>query len=92
MVQFGDKTYGLPYDAAPMVMYYRKDMLDKAGVEVPKTWEEFEAGRHGSSRQWHLTPTWPASTRTKYRHTAALAWQAGAKWFGTSTRTAGRSA
>ncbi|WP_080503739.1 ABC transporter substrate-binding protein [Renibacterium salmoninarum] len=42
MVQFGDKTYGLPYDAAPMVMYYRQDLLGKAGVGTPKTWQEFE--------------------------------------------------
>ncbi|MGA7206282.1 MAG: extracellular solute-binding protein, partial [Specibacter sp.] len=40
MVQFNDKTYGLPYDAAPMVMYYRKDLLAKAGVGVPKTWQD----------------------------------------------------
>ena len=83
MVQFGDKTYGLPYDAAPMVMYYRKDMLAKAGVEVPKTWQEFE---EAARKLKSVAPdAYLASFNpNQVPATAALAWQAGAKWFGTS--------
>ncbi|MGO4859056.1 ABC transporter substrate-binding protein [Arthrobacter sp. 2MCAF14] len=83
MVQFAGKTYGLPYDAAPMVMYYRKDMLAKAGVGIPKTWQEFEeAGRKLKSvaPNAYLASFNPNQVAT----TAGLAWQAGAKWFGTS--------
>jgi len=32
LVQLGGKTYALPYDTTPMVMWYRKDLLEKAGV------------------------------------------------------------
>jgi len=83
MVQFGDKTYGLPYDAAPMVMYYRQDMLAKAGVEVPRTWQEFEDAAK------KLKAVAPDSYLASFNPnqvpaTAGLAWQAGAKWFGTS--------
>lgn len=83
MVQFGDKTYGLPYDAAPMVMYYRQDMLAKAGVEVPKTWQEFEDAAK------KLKAVAPDSYLASFNPnqvpaTAALAWQGGAQWFDTS--------
>jgi multiple sugar transport system substrate-binding protein len=83
MVQFGGKTFGLPYDAAPMVMYYRKDLLAKAGVGVPKTWQDFEAaGRK-------LKAVDPGAYLASFNPnqataTAGLAWQAGAKWFSTS--------
>lgn len=41
-VIIGDKTYGLPIAFDTLVMYYNKDLLDKAGIpEAPKTWEEF---------------------------------------------------
>ncbi|MFJ5957725.1 ABC transporter substrate-binding protein [Paenarthrobacter sp. NPDC092416] len=82
LVQFGDQTYALPYDAAPMIMWYRKDMLDKAGVGTPKTWEEFEeAGRKlkAVAPEAHLASFNPNEAAL----TAALSWQAGAKWFGT---------
>ncbi|WNY32732.1 extracellular solute-binding protein [Curtobacterium flaccumfaciens] len=39
------KLYGLPYDTGPMVMFYNKDIFDKAGVPEPKpgwTVDEFE--------------------------------------------------
>ncbi|WP_426989195.1 ABC transporter substrate-binding protein [Pseudarthrobacter sp. Y6] len=82
LIQFGDKTYALPYDAAPMIMWYRKDMLDKAGVSIPKTWDEFEAAgkklkaADPSAFLASFNPNDPALT-------AALSWQAGANWFGT---------
>jgi multiple sugar transport system substrate-binding protein len=82
LVQFGGEMYALPYDAAPMIMWYRKDMLDKAGVGVPKTWDEFEeAGRKlkAVAPEAHLASFNPNEAGL----TAALSWQAGAKWFGT---------
>ena len=90
-VEFGDKIYGLPYDAAPMVMYYRQDMLEKAGVEVPKTWAGIRGGRQESSRRSPPIPTWQASTRTKLQRPRAwLGRQAAAGSM--SQTTAGRSA
>lgn len=38
--------YGLPYDTGPMLMFYNKDLFEKAGVDEPQpgwTVDEFEA-------------------------------------------------
>ncbi|MBO6541105.1 MAG: sugar ABC transporter substrate-binding protein [Rhizobiaceae bacterium] len=32
--------YGIPFTARSMVMFYRQDLLDEAGISVPQTWEE----------------------------------------------------
>jgi ABC-type glycerol-3-phosphate transport system substrate-binding protein len=36
-------VYGLPETQNFMMTFYRKDVLDSLGVEVPKTWEEIRA-------------------------------------------------
>lgn len=33
---------GMPFNSSTPVLYYNKAALEKAGVEAPKTWEEFE--------------------------------------------------
>ena len=38
-----DKVYGKPWYAGARSLIYRKDMLEKAGVEPPKTWDEMMA-------------------------------------------------
>jgi len=35
--------YGLPIYSEATIMYYRKDLLEAAGLEVPQTMDEFEA-------------------------------------------------
>ncbi|HMQ57869.1 MAG TPA: extracellular solute-binding protein [Rhizobiaceae bacterium] len=37
------KMIGMPFNSSAPIMYYNVDALKKAGVEAPKTWEEFEA-------------------------------------------------
>jgi multiple sugar transport system substrate-binding protein len=41
-VKDGEKLYGLPLVTETEVLYYRKDLLEKAGLQVPKTLEELE--------------------------------------------------
>lgn len=36
-----DVCYSVPLYSHAQVMWYRKDLLEAAGLEVPKTWEEF---------------------------------------------------
>ncbi len=74
------KIYGTPQDSGAMTMVYRKDVLDKYGLSVPKTWEEFasEAVKlHNADpnvwmttmpRNWIL---WPMG----------MVWEAGGKLF-----------
>jgi len=38
----GGKIYGTPQDSGAATMVYRKDVFDKYGLTVPKTWAEFE--------------------------------------------------
>jgi multiple sugar transport system substrate-binding protein len=42
-VSSGSAVYAIPVDGGPMGMLYRKDIFDKYGVAVPKTWDDFAA-------------------------------------------------
>jgi sn-glycerol 3-phosphate transport system substrate-binding protein len=37
------KMVGMPFNSSTPIMYYNVEALKKAGVEPPKTWEEFES-------------------------------------------------
>ncbi|MAA97649.1 MAG: ABC transporter substrate-binding protein [Stappia sp.] len=37
------KFIGMPFNSSAPIMYINTEALEKAGVEAPKTWEEFEA-------------------------------------------------
>jgi multiple sugar transport system substrate-binding protein len=42
-VKDGDTTYGIPLVTETEVLYYRKDLLDQAGLKAPKTLDELQA-------------------------------------------------
>lgn len=76
----GGKTYAIPQDTGPMALYYRADLYEKFGIEVPATWDEFAAAAatvHAADPNVALSylATDDAST------VAAYAWQRGASWF-----------
>jgi multiple sugar transport system substrate-binding protein len=37
---YNGKIYGVPWYSDAGLLYYRKDLLDKAGLKPPRTWEE----------------------------------------------------
>ncbi|PID97898.1 MAG: Tat pathway signal sequence domain protein [Actinobacteria bacterium] len=37
------KTYGLPLNSNNLALYYNKELLNAAGMEVPTTWDELKA-------------------------------------------------
>lgn len=41
--KYRDRLYSMPVYSDGGLLYYRKDLLDAAGAEVPKTWEEMYA-------------------------------------------------
>ena len=43
LVTIDEGMYAAPLDFGPGVMYYREDVLDEHGLEVPRTWEDFRA-------------------------------------------------
>ncbi|MFH8217867.1 ABC transporter substrate-binding protein [Streptomyces sp. NPDC018057] len=83
LTTLGGATYALPLDAAPQVFYYRKDLFAKAGIKPPATWDEFRTAAEKlkqaepDSRIATFFPDDPTTFE-------AMAWGAGAPWFGTS--------
>lgn len=79
LVQLGGNTWALPYDAPPMMVWYRQDLLDAAGVDVPTTWEEFEkAGQAVHDATGSYLASFNANESSWF---AGLAWQNGSQWF-----------
>jgi multiple sugar transport system substrate-binding protein len=68
----GDQgVYGIPVDVGPVVMYYRKDIFDKYGVQIPTTWEEYEkAGQELKSKGYegHIGNWQPNGTLFNYAY------------------------
>ncbi|MGF1700922.1 extracellular solute-binding protein [Photobacterium makurazakiensis] len=72
------KMIGMPFNSSTPVLYYNKDLLDKAGVNPPRTYEEMEVvaaklkeAGHASFSQ-SLTP-WIMFENFKSRHNLQLA-------------------
>jgi multiple sugar transport system substrate-binding protein len=38
-VKFGGKFYAVPHYAIPLLLFYRKDLVEKVGAQPPDTWE-----------------------------------------------------
>ncbi|MBZ5750869.1 ABC transporter substrate-binding protein [Metabacillus rhizolycopersici] len=56
------KVYAMPWDIGPSALYYRKDLFEKAGIDIAsiKTWEDYiEAGKE-------LKKAIPETTMTGY--------------------------
>lgn len=82
LVTLGDNVWALPYDAPIQVYYYRTDLFQKAGIEAPKTWDEFEAAARTYKKTFpdgYIASFFPNEPLLM----AAMAWQNGASWFGT---------
>jgi multiple sugar transport system substrate-binding protein len=79
-VSFGEKdaAYGVPQDAGPMALFYRKDLFDKAGIPVPKTWDEYAAAAVKVKAAGGYITNFSQSDINQF---AGLAWQAGGRWF-----------
>ncbi|WP_344494711.1 extracellular solute-binding protein [Streptomyces enissocaesilis] len=44
-VKCRDKLFAMPYTSDGVMLYYRKDLLEKANIEPPKTWDEMREVR-----------------------------------------------
>lgn len=86
LTTFEKRTYSVPLDVEPMVYLYRRDLYEKYGLEVPRTWEEFEKTAAQIKRKAHgaRIATFPTDGG---HHLAGFAWQAGARWFDTRDDT-----
>ncbi|WP_298462297.1 ABC transporter substrate-binding protein [uncultured Cellulomonas sp.] len=80
-VQLGedDAVYAIPQDAGPMALFYRADLFEQYGIEVPTTWEEFAT----AAEQVRATGGYITNfSQADVNQFAGLVWQAGGSWFG----------
>lgn len=79
-VTWGDQTFAVPGDIAPLMLYYREDRFAELDLTVPTTWDEFadvaRAVREKDSSSY-LTAFSPSDTGWF----AGLSQQAGANWW-----------
>lgn len=82
LVTLGGKQWAAPFDVAPQMLYYRKDLFEQHKIAVPKTWDEFRTAAEQIKQadpEARITSFWGDESATW----AGLAQQAGAKWYGT---------
>jgi multiple sugar transport system substrate-binding protein len=75
-VSEGDAVYAMPWDSGPMALLYRTDVLEKHGIQPPKTWAEFAESAiklHEADANAFLTN----APFTQGGWVNALLWQAG---------------
>ncbi|MFH9134178.1 ABC transporter substrate-binding protein [Streptomyces sp. NPDC017524] len=82
LVNLGGSTWAVPFDVTPIQLFYRKDLFQKHGVEVPTTWAEYRTAAEKIQRAD------PDVAITNFGGgdpalLSGLAWQAGARWYGT---------
>jgi multiple sugar transport system substrate-binding protein len=79
-VTFGEENsvYGIPQDAGPMALFYRKDLFEKNNIPVPTTWEEYAAAAEKVKTAGGYITNFSQSDINQF---AGLAWQAGGRWF-----------
>jgi multiple sugar transport system substrate-binding protein len=82
LTTFAGRVFTVPLDVEPMVLHYRKDVFDKFGFAVPRTWDDYaDLGRKVREKlPASRVGVFPTDGATQF---AAWAWQAGAQWFDT---------
>ncbi|MGW0363833.1 ABC transporter substrate-binding protein [Streptomyces sp. NPDC002990] len=82
LVTLGGKQWAAPFDVAPQMLYYRKDLFEQRKIAVPKTWAEFRTAAEEIKKAdpgARITSFWSDEAATW----AGLSQQAGAQWYGT---------
>jgi len=73
-----DGVYGVPQDSGPMALFYRADLFEENGIEIPTTWDEYkEAARAVRDAGGYITNFSTADIN----QFAGFVWQTGGGWF-----------
>ena len=82
-VTFGESksVYAVPQDSGPMALYYRKDLFEKAGLDAPKTWEEYAEDAVKIKKLGGNITNFAKGDVNQF---AGLVSQAGGQWFSNS--------
>lgn len=73
-----DSVYGIPQDTGPMALFYRADLFEKNGIEIPTTWDEY---RDAAVKIRALGGYITNFSQSDINQFAGFAWQDGAQWF-----------
>lgn len=73
-------VYAVPQDSGPMMLFYRKDLFDRYGIEVPRTWQEYAEAARTVRRKDDGVYLGTFSSKDPGAFTG-LAQQAGAHWW-----------
>lgn len=79
LVQFGGTTWSVPLDMGMLQLFYRTDLFEQYGIEVPTTWDEYVAAAE-AVKAADPSVRIGATTLGDPALYAALAWQHGATW------------
>lgn len=75
-----DGVWAVPQDTGPMALFYRKDLFEKHGIAVPKTWDEYyEAAKKLKKADSKAYMTHFSQTDPNWF--SGLLWQKGANMF-----------
>lgn len=80
LTELGGRTWAVPLDASPMVFYYRADFFDAHHIAVPTSWDGYRAAAEkvrAADPRARIGTFFPDDPNCF----AALAWQAGGRWF-----------
>lgn len=79
-VTLGDEesVWAVPQDAGPMALFYRADLFEENGIEVPTTWEEYQAAAEQIRELDGYITNFSQSDVNQF---AGFVWQAGGQWF-----------
>ncbi|ACQ82300.1 extracellular solute-binding protein family 1 [Beutenbergia cavernae DSM 12333] len=80
LVELGGETWSYPLDLAAWVMYYRADLFEEHGIDVPTTWEEYEQVAR-QIKDIDPEARIGATTANDPGSLASINWQAGAQWY-----------
>ncbi|NYF18328.1 multiple sugar transport system substrate-binding protein [Microbacterium sp. AK009] len=73
-----DEVYGIPQDQGPMALFYRSDLFEQNGIEVPTTWEEYREAAVKVREAGGYITNFSDSDINQF---AGFVWQAGGQWF-----------
>ncbi|MFJ4624522.1 ABC transporter substrate-binding protein [Streptomyces sp. NPDC088812] len=82
LVTPGGRTWGVPFDVTPQLLYYRTDLFEKAGVGVPRTWAEFATAAEKIKAADDGVRILNAPRGGDVPFVNGVAWQAGSRGFG----------
>ncbi|HYQ75893.1 sugar ABC transporter substrate-binding protein [Cellulomonas sp.] len=83
-VTLGDDSsvWALPQDSGPMALFYRADLFEANGIEVPTTWDEYAAAAQQVRDAGGYITNFSTSDINQF---AGLVWQDGGQWFGSDS-------